>query len=129
MVVIFEDCSKPSKLPGVRAEMNASQFVAKWRPVELTERSAYQQHFLDLCELIGHPKPAEVDPKGEFFTFERGVTKRTGGRGWADVWKKDFFAFELAVRSKISRFRKNSLQDLRTHGTASPATEGCVSAR
>jgi len=37
--------------------------------------------------------------------------------------------FKLAVRSKISRFRKNSLRDLRTHGTASPAAEGCVSAR
>ena len=80
--------------------MNASQFVAKWQPVELTERSAYQQHFLDLCELVEHPKPAELDPKGEFFTFERGVTKRTGGRGWADVWKKNHFAIEYKGKHK-----------------------------
>jgi hypothetical protein len=80
--------------------MDASTFVAKWRPVRLTERSAYQQHFLDLCELVGHKKPAEVDPKGEFFTFERGVTKRTGGKGWADVWKKEFFAFEYKGKHK-----------------------------
>lgn len=80
--------------------MNASQFTAKWQPVQLTERSAYQQHFLDLCELVGHKKPAEVDPKGEFFTFERGVTKRTGGKGWADVWKRGFFAVEYKGRHK-----------------------------
>jgi hypothetical protein len=36
--------------------MNAAEFVAKWRKAELTERSASQQHFLDLCELVGHPK-------------------------------------------------------------------------
>jgi type II restriction/modification system DNA methylase subunit YeeA len=80
--------------------MNASQFVAKWQPVELTERSAYQQHFLDLCELVEHPKPAELDPKGEFFTFERGVTKRTGRKGWADVWKKNHFAVEYKGKHK-----------------------------
>ncbi|WP_435020732.1 class I SAM-dependent DNA methyltransferase [Tundrisphaera sp. TA3] len=80
--------------------MDAATFVSKWRLNELTERSACQQHFLDLCDLVGHPKPAQADPKGEFFTFERGVTKRTGGRGWADVWKKDFFAIEYKGRHK-----------------------------
>src|SRR3954451_15967605 len=80
--------------------MNASQFVAKWRPVELTERSAYQQHFLDLCELVGHPKPAEIDPRGEFFTFERGAIKSTGKNSWADVRKRGYFAFEYKGKHK-----------------------------
>jgi len=31
--------------------MNVSEFISKWRPVELTERSASQQHFLDLLAL------------------------------------------------------------------------------
>src|SRR5436190_1829800 len=48
------------------------QFIAKWKRAELSERSAYQQHFLDLCELLDQPKPAEVDPRGEWFTFEKG---------------------------------------------------------
>ncbi len=74
--------------------MNASDFIAKWRPVKLTERASAQSHFIDLCALAGHPSPVEADPKGEWFTFERGVTKRTGKRGWADVWKRDFFALE-----------------------------------
>ena len=45
--------------------MNVADFIAKWRKVELTERSAAQQHFFDLRALVGHPKPAEVDPTGD----------------------------------------------------------------
>lgn len=80
--------------------LTASEFVAKWRKVELTERSASQQHFLDLCEVIEHPKPAEVDQTGAWFTFERGAVKRDGRRGWADVWKRDFFGWEYKGRKK-----------------------------
>jgi hypothetical protein len=77
-----------------------NEFVRKWRKVELTERSACQQHFLDLCELVGHPKPAEADPTGVEFCFERGAEKLGGGDGWADVWKRGFFAFEYKGRHK-----------------------------
>ena len=54
----------------------------------MSERSACQQHFLDLCDLLGHPKPAEVDPKGTCFTFEKGVDTTDDRKGWADVWLK-----------------------------------------
>ena len=80
--------------------MTAEAFIAKWSKVDLTERSAAQAHFLDLCELAGHPKPQEADPKGESFTFERGASKHGGGDGWADVWKKDFFGWEYKGRHK-----------------------------
>jgi type II restriction/modification system DNA methylase subunit YeeA len=80
--------------------MTAEAFIAKWSQVDLTERSAAQAHFLDLCELVGHPKPQEADPKGEWFTFERGASKQSGGDGWADVWKKDFFGWEYKGRHK-----------------------------
>ena len=33
------------------------------------------QHFLDLCAVLGQPAPAEIDPKGDFYTFEKGVEK------------------------------------------------------
>jgi len=62
--------------------LNAAEFVAKWQDVALTEQSAAQQHFLDLCDVVGHPEPAAVDPKGEWFTFERGAARRGGGDGW-----------------------------------------------
>jgi hypothetical protein len=65
--------------------MTPHLFVAKWKKADLSERSAYQQHFLDLCELLNQPKPAAIDPKGDWYTFEKGVTKADGGKGWADV--------------------------------------------
>ncbi len=39
-------------------------------------------------------KAAEADPAGTSFTFEAGVAKLKGGQGWADVWKRGFFAWE-----------------------------------
>ena len=58
--------------------MNVTAFVNKWRKADLTERSASQRHFLDLCALLEHPTPAEADPEGATFTFEKGVRKRGG---------------------------------------------------
>jgi hypothetical protein len=74
--------------------MTPTAFIAKWRGSTLKERSFYQEHFLDLCRLVDHPTPAEADKTGATFVFEKGAAKRKGGSGWADVWKKDTFAFE-----------------------------------
>jgi len=80
--------------------INVADFIAKWRAAELTERSAAQQHFLDLCALLDHPTPATADPVGADFTFERGVSKVDGGDGWADVWKRGFFGWEYKGKHK-----------------------------
>jgi methylase of polypeptide subunit release factors len=74
--------------------LTPQEFVDKWRHTTLKESSAYQQHFVDLCRLVGHPTPAEADPKGEWFTFQADATKQSGSQGYADVWKKRFFAWE-----------------------------------
>lgn len=74
--------------------MTVAEFIAKWSTVELKERSAAQEHFLDLCRVLGHPTPAESDPSGESFCFEKGASKQGGGEGVADVWKKGFFGWE-----------------------------------
>jgi hypothetical protein len=66
------------------AKLSPQEFVAKWRDVTLKERSAGQEHFIDLCRLVGHDTPAEADPTGESFTFEAGAGKQKGGQGWAD---------------------------------------------
>lgn len=68
--------------------MTPEEFIAKWHAVELKERSASQSHFNDLCRLLGLPDPITADPKGEWFAFEHGVSKASGGEGWADVWPK-----------------------------------------
>jgi len=94
--------------------MNVHQFIFKWSKAALTERSASQQHFLDLCDLVGHGKPAELDPEGDSFTFEKGAAKYGGGRGWADVWKRGFFAWEykghhkdlVAAYDQLLRYRE-----------------------
>jgi MmeI, DNA-methyltransferase domain/MmeI, helicase spacer domain/MmeI, N-terminal domain/MmeI, target recognition domain len=80
--------------------VNASEFINKWRRVELRERQAAQQHFLDLCALLGQDPPAKADPVGEWFCFERGASKEGGGDGWADVWKKGCFGWEYKGKHK-----------------------------
>src|SRR5438094_5204628 len=80
--------------------MSPNEFIHKWEQVTLTERSAAQQHFLDLCALLGHATPASEDPGGEWFTFERGAAKHGGGDGWADVWKRAFFGWEYKGKHK-----------------------------
>jgi hypothetical protein len=77
-----------------KTTMNPDHFIKKWDAAVLTERSAAHQHFLDVCQLIGERSPAEADPTGDTFTFEKGGTTATGGHGWADVWKKGAFAWE-----------------------------------
>ena len=74
--------------------MTPQEFVTKWRLVSVKERSGYQEHFRDLCALIGHPSPTDDDPTGTRYAFEAGADKQRGGQGWADVWKRGAFAWE-----------------------------------
>jgi hypothetical protein len=74
--------------------MTPEQFRDKWRGSTRTERSAAQEHFLDLCELLEVKKPAEADPHGTEYTFEKSTLKLSGASGYADVWKKNCFAWE-----------------------------------
>lgn len=80
--------------------MTPHEFIQKWRPVALTERATAHSHFLDLCLLLGHEDPVKADPAGEWFTFEKGVTKTGGGEGFADVWKRSHFAWEYKKRKR-----------------------------
>jgi len=75
-------------------------FARRWSESRLSERSSYQQHFLDLCAMLGQPTPAELDPTGDFYTFEKGVEKTGGGRGFADVWYRGRFAIEYKGKHK-----------------------------
>ncbi|MEI6788469.1 MAG: type IIL restriction-modification enzyme MmeI, partial [bacterium] len=68
--------------------------------MDLKERSAAQEHFIDLCNVFDHPTPATSDPIGATFCFEKGAAKHGGGDGFADVWKKDFFGLEYKGKRK-----------------------------
>lgn len=78
--------------------MTPHDFLKKWRHVELKERSASQSHFNDLCALLRVEDPVAADPKGVWFTFEKGANKTSGGNGWADVWRRECFGWEYKGR-------------------------------
>lgn len=80
--------------------MTPAAFIQKWRAAELKERSASQSHFNDICRLLEIEDPISADPKGEWFTFEKGASKTGGGEGWADVWRKECFAWEYKGKKK-----------------------------
>ena len=68
------------------ATLTPQAFAEKWARAALSERALYVQHFLDLCAVLGQPAPAEFDPKGDFYAFEKRVEKTGLGKGFAGVW-------------------------------------------
>lgn len=70
------------------------EFISKWKRVTAREKQTYQEHFLDICQLVGHQTPNDYDPTGTRFAFEMGAAKTSGGQGWADVAKLGFFGWE-----------------------------------
>ena len=80
--------------------LTPAAFALKWRGSTTTEKAASQEHFIDLCRMVGEPTPNEADPTGEQYAFERRVEKAGGGDGFADVWKRGFFAWEYKGHKK-----------------------------
>lgn len=80
--------------------MTWAEFKTKWRANPGRERAASQGHFIDLCELLGHPDPNDPGSIGNGFEFEKGAKKTGGGDGWADVWKRHYFGWEYKGKHK-----------------------------
>jgi type II restriction/modification system DNA methylase subunit YeeA len=99
--------------------MTPAEFKRKWARYSGKETAAYQEHFNDLCALLGQPSPAAADPTGsESFCFQKRVVNdaelfavQDSGRiaeepddererGFADVWKKGCFAWEYKGKKK-----------------------------
>jgi hypothetical protein len=91
-------------LKGVRqqtlANLTPPAFATKWAGSTRTERAAAQEHFIDLCRMLAVPTPNEADPTGEDYAFEKGAGKTGGGDGFADVWKRGYFAWEYKGKRK-----------------------------
>ncbi len=83
--------------------ITATEFIAKWGPggasSHLNEEQGAQSHFLDLCELLGVPKPGSPDVAGEYL-FERRSLILGESRGYADVFLRDHFAWENKAPGK-----------------------------
>ncbi len=88
----------PARMP--ESTLTPAAFAAKWKGVETTEKASAQSHFIDLCRMLGEPTPHEADPIGSTYAFEKRVVKAGGGEGFADVWKRDFFAWEYKGKYK-----------------------------
>ena len=77
-----------------------AEFVQRWKLYSQSERSGSQSHFLDLCDMLGEKHPAASDADGERYAFEKHVGKVRGGKGFADVWLRDHFAWEYKGKHK-----------------------------
>ena len=88
--------------------MDVPEFVAKWRENARRERASSQEHFIDLCRLVGVETPNEADPSGRGYAFEAGAARTSGGEGWADVWKRGHFGWEYkgAGRDLAAAYRQ-----------------------
>jgi len=89
--------------------LTPAQFIEKWRRAELSERAASQEHFLDLCRLLGQPTPAEHDATGAEYTFEKAVPVlgpaskgSKGDYGFVDVWWRGKFGWEYKRKGKYT---------------------------
>ena len=91
--------------------MTPGEFAAKWSGSTRTERAAAQEHFIDLCRMVGEPTPNEADPTGERYAFEKGASRDFGGEGFADVWKKGHFGWEYKGKRKDLRAAYRQLVD------------------
>lgn len=80
--------------------LSPGEFARKWMGSTRTERAASQEHFIDLCRMLGVPTPNEADPTGDTYAFEKGAGKVAGGDGFADVWKRGHFAWEYKGKRK-----------------------------
>lgn len=92
--------------------LTPQDFVSKWKRVEARERQSAQEHFLDLCQLVGHPTPNDYDPSGTQFAFELGATKSGGGQGWADVAKLGYFGWEYKGKDNRDSDLNNAYNQL-----------------
>ena len=84
--------------------MTPQDFIAKWGTpggvpgpaYALNEEQGAQSHFLDLCELLGVPKPGSA----EGYRFEEKSAVIGGKTGYADVFMRGVFAWENKAPGK-----------------------------
>ncbi len=102
--------SENSSPSSITPPADIAEFIAFWRDSTLKERSGAQGHFIALCRLLEIKAPTEADPYGEWFAFEKGAKKTSGGDGWADVWRRHCFAWEYKGKHKDLRAALRQLQ-------------------
>ncbi len=81
-------------------QQRLAEFLSKWGAgglgYGLNERQGAQQHFVELCAVLGVPAPVG----GEDYVFEKGTLALGQQRGFADVFKRGHFAWEYKAPGK-----------------------------
>ena len=86
--------------------MNATDFVAKWKPSAASERANKDSFLRDLCDVLGvaHPDPKTGDPDRDHYVFERDVALVHDGEkhtiGFIDLYKRGAFILEAKQGSE-----------------------------
>jgi type II restriction/modification system DNA methylase subunit YeeA len=93
--------------------LSLTEFVNRWKINALSERGGSQSHFIDLCDMLGQPHPAAADSIGERYAFDKPLTKVYGGKGFADVWLRDHFAWEYKGKHKDLKAAYKQINDYR----------------
>ena len=102
-------------------------FITKWGPggpaFHLNEEQGVQSHFIDLCDLLGVPRPGTEAG----YLFEEKNTVIGGRTGYADVFKRGAFAWENKAPGKNL---SDALTQLLRHSSAlsNPRFWWCVTA-
>src|ERR1035437_10814281 len=74
--------------------LSLPEYVSRWKASTLTDRAA-------------------ADQTGDSCTVEKHVAKLKGGKGYADVWKRGFFAWEYKGKHKDLQAAYLQLADYR----------------
>jgi hypothetical protein len=77
-------------------------FIAKWDQNAQKESAAAKEHFADLCHILGVATPNDPGSGPDTYCFEKSLTKTGGKAGFADVWKRDCFAWEYKGKGKYA---------------------------
>jgi hypothetical protein len=77
-------------------------FIFKWEQNTQKESSTAKEHFSDLCRLLDVPTPNDPGSGPDIYCFEKSLTKTGGKAGFADVWKRDHFAWEYKGKGKYT---------------------------
>ncbi|HEY0794626.1 MAG TPA: DNA methyltransferase [Acidisarcina sp.] len=93
--------------------LSVAEFVHRWKIYSQSERPGAQSHFIDLCEVLGEPHPAASDSAGERYAFEKHIGTARGGKGYADVWLRDHFAWEYKRKNEDLKKAYQQLNDYR----------------
>ena len=97
------------------AQQLIADFIAKWGPggasFALNEEQGAQQHFIELCAVLGVATPAG----GDDYVFEKGMLTLGQRRGYADVFKRGHFAWENKAPGKPL---EGALKQLMTYALA-----------